>query len=73
MRLSKPFTIMPLASKKPPKKRKIIGLANAPNALSTGATPRITHSVGPKSEVTGMGTGSVIHQMATNDMIASRW
>ena len=30
-----------------------------------------TASVGPMSEVTGMGTGSVIHQMATSTMIAS--
>ena len=34
--------------------------------------PKRTHNVGPRSEVTGMGTGSVIHQMATSDITAKR-
>ena len=55
MRLSKPLTIMPLASRKPPMKRKIIGLAKLANALPAGATPGVTHNVGPSSDVTGNG------------------
>ena len=51
--------------------RNIIGLANEANAVFIGATLQSTHSIGPKREVTGIGTGSVIHQMATRDMMAS--
>ena len=54
-------------------KRKIIGLANAAKAVFMGTTPKTTHSVGPTKEVTGMGTGSQIHQIATKDIMASRW
>ena len=71
IRLSRPFTIIPFAIKKPPMNRKIIGLAKFANASFTGTTPKITQSVGPRSEVTGMGTGSQIHQNATNVTIAS--
>ena len=52
-------------------KRKIIGLAKESNAVFIGATPTSTHSVGPSSDVTGMATGSVIHQMATKAMTAN--
>ena len=48
-----------------------MGLAKAANAVFMSATPKSTQSEGPSSEVTGMGTGSVIHQMATSDMMAS--
>ena len=50
--------------------RKVRG-AKAAKATPTFTTPVMTASVGPMSEVTGMGTGSVIHQMATSTMIAS--
>ena len=50
-----------------------MGLAKLEKASLTDATPSTTHRVGPMSEVTGMGTGSVTHQMATSAMMASRW
>ena len=53
--------------------RNIMGLANCSKASPMGAMPRTTQSVGPNSDVTGMGTGSVIHQMAIIDITASRW
>ena len=53
--------------------RKIIGLPKAEKASFIVVMPKTTHSVGPMREVTGMGTGSVIHQIATSDMTASRW
>ena len=71
IRLSRPFTIIPFAIRNPPMNRKIIGLAKAEKASFTDTTPKITQSVGPISDVTGMGTGSQIHQNATNVTIAS--
>ena len=62
---------MALARMKPPMNRKIIGLANAAKAVPTVTTPVITARVGPISEVTGIGTGSVIHHKATRTMMAS--
>ena len=62
---------MPLAMMKPPMKRKIIGLANASYAVFAVVTPKITASVGPKSDVTGIGIGSVIHHSAISVMMAS--
>ena len=53
--------------------RNIIGLAKLSNASFIGAMSSTTHSVGPNSDVTGMGTGSVIHQIATSDMMANIW
>ena len=73
MRLSRPFTIIPFANRKPPKNRNIIGLANCSKASFIGAMPSTTHSVGPSIDVTGMGTGSVIHQIATSDITANMW
>ena len=52
-------------------KRKIIGFAKALKASVADATPNMTHSVGPSSDVTGMGTGSQIHQKATKVTMAS--
>ena len=72
MRLSNPFTIIALASRKPPMNRKIMGLAKLAKASPIGATPSSTQSVGPNSEVTAIGTGSVIHHIATIDMMASK-
>ena len=46
-------------------------LAKAAKAVPTGTTPVITASVGPISEVTGIGTGSVIHHRATSTIIAN--
>ena len=46
-------------------------LAKAAKAEPTGTTPVITAKVGPISEVTGIGTGSVIHHRATSTIIAS--
>ena len=43
----------------------------AANASFIDTTPKMTQSVGPMSEVTGMATGSVIHQMATSVIMAS--
>ena len=72
--MSSPLTIIPLAIRKPPINRKIIGLAKALKASVTETTPNITQSVGPIRDVTGMGTGSQIHQKATNVTIArSLW
>ena len=71
MRLSSPFTIMALAIMKPPMKRNIMGLAKGAKASFIFTTPNTTHSVGPMSEVTGMGTGSVIHHRPTRVMMAS--
>ena len=71
MRRSMPLTVIALAMMKPPMKRKIVGLAKAANASFMVVTPSTTHSVGPKSEVTGMGTGSVIHHRQTSVMMAS--
>ena len=68
--MSSPWVIMALARMKPPMKRKIMGLAKAAKAVPTGTTPVMTARVGPMSEVTGMGTGSVIHQRATSTMMA---
>ena len=62
---------MAVARIKPPMKRKIMGLAKAAKATLTFTTPVTTASVGPISEVTGIGTGSVIHQIATSTMMAS--
>ena len=45
-------------------------LAKAAKAVPTGTTPVMTARVGPIREVTGIGTGSVIHQRATNTMMA---
>ena len=73
MRLSIPFAIIPFASRKPPMKRKIIGLANCVKASSIGAIPNSTQRVGPKIEVTRIGIGSVIHQIATRLITAKRW
>ena len=54
--------------------RKIIGLAKALKASVADTTPKMTQRVGPIREVTGMGTGSQIHQKATNVTIArSLW
>ena len=53
--------------------RNIIGLAKLSKASFIGAMSSTTHSVGPNSDVTGMGTGSVIHQIATSDMMANIW
>ena len=50
----------------------IMGLAKAANAVFMSTTPKSTHSVGPSSEVTGMGTGSVIHHIATSAIMESR-
>ena len=71
IRLSNPLTIMPLAIKNPPKNKKIIGFANDANDVFISATPHSTHKAGPNNDVTGIGTGSLIHQIATNDMIAN--
>ena len=46
----------------PPIKRKIIGFAKELKASFTFTTPVTTANVGPISEVTGIGIGSVIHQ-----------
>ena len=70
MRLSSPFTIIALAMMKPPMNRNIIGDAKAANASFIFTTPKMTQRVGPMSDVTGIATGSVIHQMATSVMIA---
>ena len=72
MRLSKPLTIIAFAITKPPMNRKIIGLAKAEKASFIFTMPRTTHSVGPMSDVTGIGTGSVIHHKATRVITASR-
>ena len=45
-----------------------MGLAKAANAMMTGTTPVMTASVGPMREVTGMETGSVIHQTHTRQI-----
>ena len=71
MRRSMPLTVMALAMIKPPINRKMVGLAKAAKASFIVVTPNITQSVGPRSEVTGMGTGSVIHQRHTSVMMAS--
>ena len=54
----------------PPMNKNIIGLENAANAAPAGIAPVITAKVGPKSDVTGIGTGSVIHHSATSTIIA---
>ena len=46
-------------------------MAKLSKASFIGAMSSTTHSVGPNSDVTGMGTGSVIHQIATSDMMAN--
>ena len=51
----------------------MIGLAKFAKASSIGTTSSTTQSVGPNNDVTGMGTGSVIHQMDTNAIMANRW
>ena len=50
--------------------RKIMGFAKALNALVADVTPKITQSTGAIKEVTGIGTGSHIHQNATKVTIA---
>ena len=70
-RLSSPLVIIAFAKIKPPKNKKIIGLANAKNASPTFTTPVATARVGPIKLVIGMGTGSVIHHSATSTVIAS--
>ncbi len=52
--------------------RKIIGVAKDANASFIGATPHSTQSIGPNKDVTGIGTGSVIHHIATKAMIANK-
>ena len=69
MRLSNPLTIMAFAMMKPPMKRNVMGLAKAAKASFIFTTPNITHNVGPTSEVTGMGMGSVIHHRHTSVMM----
>ena len=68
--LSSPCFIIAFARINPPMNRKIIGFANAAKACFTETTPTTTASVGPMSDVTGIGTGSVIHHKATSTMIA---
>ena len=54
--------------------RKIIGFAKDLKASVAETTPKMTQRVGPRMEVTGMGTGSQIHQKATNvTMARSLW
>ena len=60
-----------MARIKPPIKRKIMGLAKAAKAASAFTTPVMTANVGPKRDVTGIGTGSVIHHSATSTIIDS--
>ena len=71
IRLSRPLTIIALAMINPPMKRKIIGLAKAANASFIFTTSKTTQSVGPRSDVTGIGIGSVIHHSATSVIMAS--
>ena len=69
-RLSSPCIIIALAKMNPPINKNIIGLENAAKAADIGIAPVITARVGPISDVTGIGTGSVIHQSATSTIIA---
>ena len=50
----------------PPIKRKIIGFAKELKASFTFTTPVTTANIGPISEVTGIGIGSVIHHSKQN-------
>jgi len=69
-RLSSPCIIIAFAKMNPPMNKNIIGLENAENDALAGIAPVITASVGPSSDVTGIGTGSVIHHSATSTIIA---
>lgn len=62
---------MAVASMKPPINRKMSGLAKALKAVEAGTMPMTTASVGPRSAVTGRGSGSVIHHKATSVIKAS--
>ena len=55
----------------PPMNKKIMGLEKAAKASFIFTTSSTTQSVGPMSDVTGMGIGSVIHHMATRVTMAS--
>ena len=55
---------MAVASIKLPINKKIKGLAKGANAFAGEITPNKMANTGPKRALTGMGTGSVIHQVA---------
>jgi hypothetical protein len=63
---------MARAMMKLPRKRKMIGSAKGAIAVLTLATPVATQSEAPSRAVAGIGTGSVIHQVMTQPMIAAR-
>ncbi len=55
---------MAIAIIKPPKKRKIIELADGAAELAIGATPSTGNKTTGKSAVAGMGIASLIHHVA---------
>ena len=71
-RRSRPWTLMARARMKLPRKRKMVGSAKGARTVLASATPARMHRTAPSRALTGMGTGSPIHQTTIQAMMAAR-
>ena len=69
-RRSSPFTVIARASRKLPRKTKMMGSANGRKTARASATPASTHNAGPSSAVAGMGMASVTQKTMTRTSTA---